>query len=148
MPGFDSATVPTGDYRASILQGFLENIAGCDIGDYDPESLDFEKAVELLKYSIFSGFDAGLLERFVATQNNDSHLLNYYKPSGKFRGDVVFFIATQDCQGEAYVLEPGTFKHNITGALRTHDIDCRHDQLTHPQNLSRIGRTLAQDYRL
>ncbi|MBW8807977.1 MAG: alpha/beta fold hydrolase [Lysobacter sp.] len=148
MPGFDPATAPTGDYRASILQGFLENIAGCDLGDYDPESLDFEKATELLKYSIFSGFDAGLLERFVATQNNDSDLLNYYTPSGKFRGDVVFFIATQDSQGEAYVLEPATFKHNITGALRTYDIDCRHDELTHPQHLARIGRTLAEDYRL
>ena len=148
MPGFDPDTVPRGDARASILQGFLENIAGCDIGDYDPQSLDFDKAIELLKYSIFSGFDAGLLERFVATQNNDSDLLNDYKPSAKFRGDVVFFIATQSSQGDAYVLEPATFKHNITGELRTHDIDCRHDALTHPQHLARIGRTLAEDYRL
>ncbi|MEH6413517.1 non-ribosomal peptide synthase/polyketide synthase [Pseudomonas sp. CGJS7] len=148
MPGFDPDTAPRGDYRASILQGFLENIAGCDIGDYDPASLDFHKAAELLKYSIFSGFDAGLLERFVATQNNDSDLLNDYRPSARFDGAAVYFIATQDSQGEAYVLEPASFKHNISGELHTHDIDCRHDQLTHPQHLARIGRTLAQDYRL
>ncbi|WP_394540544.1 non-ribosomal peptide synthase/polyketide synthase [Lysobacter enzymogenes] len=148
MPGFDPDTVPKGDYHASILQGFLQNIAGCELGDFDPESLDYERATELLKYSVFSGFDAALLQRFVATQNNESNLLNYYRPSAKFDGSIVYFIATEGLDAEAYALEPATFKHNITGELRSYDIDCRHDQLTHPQNLSRIGRTLAQEYRL
>ncbi|ALN59020.1 linear gramicidin synthetase subunit C [Lysobacter enzymogenes] len=148
MPGFDSDTVPKGDYHASILQGFLQNIAGCELGDFDPESLDYERATELLKYSVFSGFDAALLQRFVATQNNEANLLNYYRPSAKFDGSIVYFVATEDLGTEAYVLEPATFKHNITGELRSYDIDCRHDQLTHPQNLSRIGRILAQEYRL
>ncbi|WP_266159521.1 non-ribosomal peptide synthase/polyketide synthase [Dyella silvatica] len=148
MPGFDPQTFPDGDYRAGILRGFLENGAGCDLSDYDPESLDYQKAAELLKYSIFSGFDAGLLERFVTTQANDGRTLNHYTPRRKLRGDALYFNATADKQGDEFFLLPASFKHNITGELRSHDIDCRHDEMAHPQHLARIGRILSENYRV
>jgi thioesterase domain-containing protein/SAM-dependent methyltransferase len=148
MPGFDAIAVPDEDYRPGILQAFLEHIARVDIGDYDPTTLDYGKAAELLKYSIYSGFDAGLLERFVTNQANDARTLNHYRPRGKLRGDAIYFNATVGKQGDEMFLLPASFRHNLAGEVHVHDIECRHDEMAHPQHLARIGRILAEHYRL
>ncbi|WP_369939098.1 amino acid adenylation domain-containing protein [Xanthomonas medicagonis] len=143
LPGFDADA--NRKPHARILADFLD-VSGCAPDDCDAESLDYERAAQLLSDSVYSGFDADQLQRLVAATANDVDLLGRYRPGARPRMDAVYFNATAGKQEASP--GPAEFAAALDGRLHVHDLDCRHDEMAHPQHLARIGRVLAQRYRL
>uniref|UniRef100_UPI00068B255B non-ribosomal peptide synthetase n=1 Tax=Lysobacter antibioticus TaxID=84531 RepID=UPI00068B255B len=143
LPQFD----PTANDkpRERILHEFLEH-SGCDLAGYDAAVPDYARAAQLLDGSVYSGFDAGQLERFIAATANDVAMLGRYLPRHRLQGELVYFNAAAG-KGDG---DPGAaeFQTRVDGRVHVHDIECRHDEMAHPQHLARIGRLLAQRYRI
>ena len=100
----------------------------------------------MLDGSIYSGFDAGQLERFIAATANDVAMLGRYLPRHRLQGELVYFNAAAG-KGDG---DPGAaeFLARVDGRVQVHEIACRHDEMAHPQHLAHIGRVLAQRYRI
>ncbi|ALN64398.1 non-ribosomal peptide synthase TIGR01720 domain protein [Lysobacter antibioticus] len=143
LPQFDPAA--NDKPRERILHEFLEH-SGCDLAGYDAATPDYARAAQLLDGSIYSGFEAGQLERFIAATANDVAMLGRYLPRHRLRGELVYFNAAAG-KGDG---DPGVaeFQAWVDGRVQVHDIACRHDEMAHPQHLAQIGRVLAQRYRI
>ncbi|MFA0813679.1 amino acid adenylation domain-containing protein [Microbulbifer epialgicus] len=142
-PGYDHEANAKSPNR--ILREFLLH-SGCDVAQFEAQDLDYARAAELLKYSIYSGFDAAQLERFVSATSNDVAMLGRYFPGSSFDGDLVYFTAGKSrSSGSPGVAE---FHQYVSGTISEHMVECRHDEMAHPQFLSVIGHLLAQRYGL
>ena len=121
-----------------ILSGLMKDL-GRDPGE-DP--LDVSTVMEFLRRD---GDALSVLEEhhiwamYEVARNN--HLLASRFIPGQFRGDLLLFTATADRTGEEP--PPDAWRPHITGEIRIHEIPCRHQLMTEPVSLARIGSVLA-----
>jgi amino acid adenylation domain-containing protein len=121
-----------------ILSGLMKDL-GRDPGE-DP--LDVSTVMEFLRRD--GNALSVLQERHIwamydVARNN--HLLASRFIPGQFRGDLLLFTATADRTGEEPL--PDAWRPHITGEIRIHPIPCRHQLMTEPASLARIGSALA-----
>jgi len=121
-----------------ILSALMKDL-GRDPGE-DP--LDVSTVMEFLRRD---GDALSVLEEhhiwamYEVARNN--HLLASRFIPGQFRGDLLLFTATADRTGEEP--PPDAWRPHITGEIRIHEIPCRHQLMTEPVSLARIGSVLA-----
>ncbi|WP_245883356.1 amino acid adenylation domain-containing protein [Streptomyces hyaluromycini] len=76
--------------------------------------------------------------RIVVTNNR--RLAEKFSP-GHFRGDLLFFTAVRDRGPDWPTAE--VWRPHISGEIENHEVSCRHDDMTKPQAIARIGPVIA-----
>jgi amino acid adenylation domain-containing protein len=121
-----------------ILAGLVKNLAR-EPGD-DP--LDVSTVMEFLRRD--SDALSTLEERHIwamyEVARNNHLLASRYLP-GRFDGDLLLFSATADRTGKEP--PPEVWRQHVSGEIRVHEIECRHQLMTEPASLARIGALLC-----
>ncbi|MEU9993556.1 amino acid adenylation domain-containing protein [Streptomyces sp. NPDC048045] len=91
---------------------------------------------------------AGLQARHVAAIErvaaNNQAVGDALRP-GVYRGDVLYFLATEDRGEDAPSAE--TWQPHVAGRLDIREVACAHDEMTRPGPIAEIGRVLADRVR-
>jgi thioesterase domain-containing protein len=121
-----------------ILSGLVRDL-GRDPG---AEPLDLSTVMEFLRrdgdaLSILE--ERHMLAMYDLAKNN--HILATEYIPGKFEGDILLFTATADRTGEEP--PPEAWRAHVTGEIRVHEIPCRHQLMTEPTSLAKIGSILS-----
>ncbi|PYS22960.1 MAG: non-ribosomal peptide synthetase, partial [Acidobacteria bacterium] len=121
-----------------ILRGLVKDL-GRDPGE-DP--LDVSTVLEFLRRdgAALSTLQEHHLRAMYEVARNNHLLASRFIP-GQFIGDLLLFTATADRTGEEPV--PEAWMPHVTGQIRIREIPCRHQLMTEPPSLARIGRALA-----
>jgi nonribosomal peptide synthetase DhbF len=123
-----------------ILEGLMKDL-GHDPGD---GPLDVATVREFLQRS---GDALSMLEEhhiwamYDVAKNN--HILASAFVPGYFSGNLLLFRATADRTGQES--EPEAWNGHIGGQITIHDIHCRHQLMTEPTSLAKIGYLLANE---
>jgi thioesterase domain-containing protein/acyl carrier protein len=123
-----------------ILEGLMKDL-GRDPGH---EPLDVATVREFLKRD---GDALSILEEhhiwamYEVAKNN--HILASRFVPGYFSSDLLLFRATADRTGEEP--EPEAWNAHIGGRIKIYDIACRHQLMTEPASLARIGSVVARE---
>jgi thioesterase domain-containing protein len=123
-----------------ILAGLMKDL-GRDPGT-DP--LDLSTVMEFLRRD---GDALSILEErhmwamYDVARNNHT-LASQYIP-GKFDGDLLLFTATVDRVGEEPL--PEAWRPHVNREIRVREIPCRHQLMTEPASLARIGCVLSAE---
>jgi thioesterase domain-containing protein/aryl carrier-like protein len=64
---------------------------------------------------------------------------------GRFRGDVLYFLATEGRDADAPRVE--SWQAHVTGRLEIHEVACSHDEMTLSGPIAEIGRVVADRVR-
>ncbi|SDJ28185.1 amino acid adenylation domain-containing protein [Lentzea albidocapillata subsp. violacea] len=114
-PGPPSASDPTADLLASLGRTSLDDLVPV-LG---------ARAVAALP-SVFA---------------HNRHLSDTHTPAAAYRGDALFFLATEDRTDSSP--HPDAWAPHITGTLHLHPVPATHGDMTHPIPMAEIGATIA-----
>ncbi|WP_081878121.1 non-ribosomal peptide synthetase [Nocardia brasiliensis] len=109
----------------------------------DP-AMNLRDAAELLRArpGPFAALTVEHLERLYAGYTNGTLLAHGFRPR-VFDGDLLFFTAAAD---EINRADPertaAAWQPFVTGAIRDHELPCRHSAMTAPESLAAIGQVL------
>ncbi|MBO4138578.1 amino acid adenylation domain-containing protein [Micromonospora tulbaghiae] len=125
--------------RAEFLAGMLQ-LAGYP-ADADGAPAGEEQVAELLNRNegVLGRLEARHLTALYEVFANNTRLAREHRP-GHVDLDALLFVATRD---RAPSLDPvAAWRPHLSG-VRTHDVDCRHNDMTQPEPLAAVGRVLA-----
>ncbi|MFE9203290.1 amino acid adenylation domain-containing protein [Micromonospora sp. NPDC007230] len=127
--------------RAEFLAGMLQ-LAGYP-GDAAAAQVDEEQVAELLSRNegVLGRLEARHITALYEVFANNSRLAREHRP-GHVDLDALLFVATRD---RAPGADPrAAWRPHLSGGVRTHDVDCQHNDMTQPEPLAAIGRVLAE----
>ncbi|SBT41192.1 non-ribosomal peptide synthetase [Micromonospora narathiwatensis] len=131
--------------RTEFLAGMLQ-LAGYPADAADAQPVDEERVAELLSRNegVLGRLEARHVTALYEVFANNSRLAREHRP-GHVDLDALLFVATRD-------RAPGTdpvaaWRPHLSGAVRVHDVDCQHNDMTQPEPLAAIGRVLAERLR-
>ncbi|MBX7554902.1 amino acid adenylation domain-containing protein [Streptomyces sp. tea 10] len=140
---------PTGRRRAEF-QGdeFLRELASLtgQAPAEDGTGLDHAAVAELLSggENALAGLEARHVAAIERVAANNQAVGDALRP-GEFRGDVLYFLATEGRDAGAPSVE--SWQAYVTGRLEIHEVSCTHDEMTRPEPISRIGHVVADRLR-
>ncbi|MEV7184250.1 amino acid adenylation domain-containing protein [Kitasatospora sp. NPDC093102] len=110
-------------------------------GSPAPEGeLSHAQAAELLGASALPGIEARHVAAIERVAANNGRLADAVRPA-VFRGDVLYFFATEGRDADAPAVE--SWQPYLTGEFELVEVACPHEAMTAPGPLAAIGRTLA-----
>ncbi|MFE9657499.1 amino acid adenylation domain-containing protein [Micromonospora sp. NPDC006431] len=127
--------------RAEFLAGMLQ-LAGYP-ADAAAAQVDEEHVAELLSRNegVLGRLEARHITALYEVFANNSRLAREHRP-GHVDLDALLFVATRD---RAPGADPrAAWRPHLSGGVRTHDVDCQHNDMTQPEPLAAIGRVLAE----
>jgi amino acid adenylation domain-containing protein/non-ribosomal peptide synthase protein (TIGR01720 family) len=89
---------------------------------------------------VLGAFEVEQAERMLRLGRHYALLAPGYRP-GKFHGDLLLFVATED---RLERFSPEMWATYITGSIAVHEIQCRHAHMTDPIPIATIGRLLER----
>ncbi|SMC48906.1 non-ribosomal peptide synthetase [Lentzea albidocapillata] len=72
---------------------------------------------------------------------HNRHLSDTHTPTAAYRGDALFFLATEGRTDSSP--HPDAWAPHITGTLHVHPVTATHGDMTHPVPMAEIGATIA-----
>ena len=78
------------------------------------------------------------IERMLHFLKHATTLRLAFRP-GKFRGNILFFAATQD---RPDFFSPAQWRDHVTGEIKIHELHCRHPRITDPDQIAMVGKVL------
>ncbi|MEU9031343.1 alpha/beta fold hydrolase, partial [Streptomyces sp. NPDC048383] len=133
-------------HEVALLAMLDAYASGTRQADHDAEEFRRELAEALRGGG--DGF-AGLQERHLAAVErvaaNNGRLQADTSGLGRFRGDVLYFFATEGRGEDAPSV--ASWEPHVDGRIEVHDIACAHEDMTRPEPVTQIGRRLADRIR-
>jgi thioesterase domain-containing protein len=125
----------------AILSGLMKDL-GRDPGD-DP--LDVSTVMEFLRRdgdALSTLQERHIWAMYDVAKNN--HLLASNFIPARFDGNLLLFSATVDRTGDEP--PPQAWKPYISGEIRVREVPCRHQLMTEPESLAKIGAILRTEF--
>ncbi|MEU6126234.1 amino acid adenylation domain-containing protein [Streptomyces sp. NPDC047123] len=130
------------DAGRDVVFRALLTALGLDLSAADPDSpLDAATVRGALRDtgSPLGALEPETIETMVGNFADQARLMRRYVPR-TFRGDVLFFRATEEAPGNGLV--PALWNPYVDGALQVHDVPCGHAQMMRPDSRALIGPVL------
>ncbi|MFI1582861.1 amino acid adenylation domain-containing protein [Embleya sp. NPDC020630] len=131
--------------HASTLRGGAEHLAlvlDCDPNAFAPHRITYDGLARVLRERehILAALQPHQLATVAAVLDHNAAAAHAFTP-GVLDGDMLLFKAGAD--RDPHTPEPASWHRHVTGRIEVHEIPARHNALTHPDALARIGPILA-----
>ncbi|GCD93030.1 non-ribosomal peptide synthetase [Embleya hyalina] len=141
----DAYPLSTVSPHASTLRGGAEHLAlvlDCDPESFAPHRITYDGLARVLRERehILAALEPHQLAAVAAVLDHNAAAAHAFTP-GVFDGDMLLFRAGVD--RAPHTPEPASWHRHVGGRIEVHEIPARHNALTHPDALARIGPVLA-----